>query len=371
MMAASAHAAGWSVKSAAVASYLDSKPQNYLVVGAVDTSQPSQTLAEASQTLVEDLAAALRERKLARVILPARVLGDVTGLADPDLVRKAKAVPVDRMIVVRVFEDAEHHLTGVVTVYDHGGQVVTAFALEAGKPLEPHGSAVTPAPAPIVAPPSPANSPGQGVSSEAASSINQILNTKSEEDGGRREYDRSYIGYEEWAIVNGYGVSRRWIEPYEGRLRRPLKGPEFYDKIGRQDLAEAYQHRRNVKIGLGVTGALVAVSGLGVMIGGFVNQPCDPLFKASCVTMPNLGMVGAGAGIFLGGMLLAIIPQFVSSHPISTMEMRGLADAYNHDLRKRLGLGDSASRPKPPRPSLSLAPVISPQFGGVTLRMSF
>lgn len=104
---------------AAVASYLDAKG-GALVVGAGPTS-------EALSQATAALEAALQGSGRVELVLNGKTLGDVSGLDDPTIVKKCEALPVERVVVVRVFELVGQPPRAVATLYDKKGSLVTAF----------------------------------------------------------------------------------------------------------------------------------------------------------------------------------------------------------------------------------------------------
>ena len=78
--------------------------------------------------------------------------------------------------------------------------------------------------------------------------------------------------------------STRGVSPVQGKYRRPLSYGEFYDLVGRGDLADRYRSRRNLKIGFAVAGGVAFIAGMGAIIGQFLSN--TSAFD-SCVRAPG------------------------------------------------------------------------------------
>jgi hypothetical protein len=131
-------------------------------------------------------------------------------------------------------------------------------------------------------------------------------------------------------------TSRRWVA-LQGETHKRLEGREFYDVIGRDDLAGEYQHRRNMGLGFAITGGAVAFGGLA--LGAATKSP---------------GVVVVGGG---GGLLVALIGAYylAKPHPVSESEAHELAKQHNSNLRRKY----------------RLIPYASPHGGGMALGGQF
>jgi hypothetical protein len=57
-------------------------------------------------------------------------------------------------------------------------------------------------------------------------------------------YDRQYLHFQEITVVNQYGRElRRTATVIEGKYRKPVDDRDFYVRVGRADLASAYDTR--------------------------------------------------------------------------------------------------------------------------------
>jgi hypothetical protein len=192
------------------------------------------------------------------------------------------------------------------------------------------------------------------------------------------EFDHHYLAFEDWVAYNirtGVVVNT-WSKPVEGKYRKPLSYGDFYDRVGRSDLADRYRTRRNLKIGFAVGGGVGIIAGLGALIGQFRSnsQSFD-----SCV----LGHVGGdcnlesgnggyvAGGILIGAGTIAIISAFaVPLQPAQPYEAREMADQYNTKLRNQLQLDAAPSAPAS-GPNVSLAPSVSSTGAGLRLTARF
>jgi hypothetical protein len=180
----------------------------------------------------------------------------------------------------------------------------------------------------------------------------------------------------------GLNVSgNRWTA-YEGKPGNPLEGVDFYEKVGRKDLAEAYKSKTTTKMELEAIGSAAMVLGLVYAVISFDStESC----KVSTPTMHygdcwdqqlphdkvpqgfvGVGVALAGAGLLTWGLLL-------NPHPSDALQARQLVDDYNDRLRNELGLSvpQGPSPAEAPEVHLTLAPIINRSGGGVTLGVSF
>lgn len=148
-----------------------------------------------------------------------------------------------------------------------------------------------------------------------------------------------------------------------------LEGRAFYDFIGRDDLADAYAHRR-------ASGTWMMLGGFGVGLVGvtvgllLLDKPTDECLatgaSGECIEfereqgrgVAGLAIGAAGVGIGLWGT-----SRFLQPHPASEPERRALGDAYNANLR------ESLQSQTGPRPRWFVAPLAARRGAGVSLRV--
>ena len=132
LFATTAFAQDWAAtfEANAVNSYVTKDGLKFVVVAAGDGSASVQAAAKG-------VADALRKGS-ASLVMDDSALGNVNGLDDDAIVAKAKALPVDRVVVVRVFPSGKDKPdTAVVTTRDKAsGEVVWAISGADGHPVE-------------------------------------------------------------------------------------------------------------------------------------------------------------------------------------------------------------------------------------------
>lgn len=301
----------------AVGSYLPAEAGT-IVVGA---GAPSTDLSEAEVAL----AAALKASGKAKLVMDDVALGDLSALDDAAIVARAKALPVARIAVLRVFTGAEGaEPSAVVTFYDQEGNATGAFSVERG--------------AILAAAEIPAAAPGQGASTAAMRAVAQVGKTVSATASeAQKRYDREYVWFESWAGVGG----KAWMTPYRGKGRKSIDGSEFYEIVGRPDLASDYRTGRAWRTGFKVGSGVLLAGGLvfaGMSLFHWVS--CD---EGACDDAKNELIIGGG---LLGGSLaMNLVGSAIHPHPITSDEARRMADEYNDQLKKELGLSAALQAP--------------------------
>ena len=114
--------AGWeeTFEPEAIGSYLSGEDASYLVVAAGDRER---SLAAASQLLVT-----LRSTTKG-LVMEDQSLGDMSGLDDTAILERASELPVDQIVVVRVFDSGHEAPSAVVVVfYDKQGETLVALS---------------------------------------------------------------------------------------------------------------------------------------------------------------------------------------------------------------------------------------------------
>ena len=143
----------------------------------------------------------------------------------------------------------------------------------------------------------------------------------------------------------------RLKDPVEGKDRTVITWPEFYEAVGKPDLAEAYRSKDGVKKGVrwggvGVTLAGVAVTavgtvlGMGIMVVTLVVSTVANLGGSNALLFAGIGTgVGVLALGLLGGLLLTVpgvamlgASKVLGGQPVDDREIVRLADDYNQKL---------------------------------------
>ena len=182
-----------------------------------------------------------------------------------------------------------------------------------------NGRCILPGPTPLANSPGTANLP----TSTASTSIQVQFPAQTEAYENRAikfEYDVDIYSptFRGWAQV-----SPKWVEPHRGRPPRRLRRGEFYELVGRSDLAASYSSRRGAKIGLYVTGAVLVAAGAITVLAGLFSSGDNQI---------SLQATG-GVMIGVGGVEL-IVGQIFGYQPVTSGEARHLADLYNERAKQ-------------------------------------
>jgi len=323
----SAHASDWGAAfpHGAVAAHADAEAQSVAVLAADSGSRKAAAA----------LRAAMNQGGQASRVASGKSLGSLGGLDDPAIVAKAKALGVDRVLIVRVFEDVVKE--AVVSVYDASGEAIGGFSASPESPVE-------------------APDPGEYGHDDAVAE--SIAGVGEDNDASLDEFERRMVVFDESLQVvsdgNAATISRRF-HPRTGS-GQPLDGAEFYRYVGEDALAQKFQRRRATRIGLGVGGVVTTVAGLSLMLGyglgkglAVASRTCDqesgtPAYdmcearnKDESRKVLRVGLGGGGA-MLVGGMALAIVAGRINPHPVSSSEAVGMARGFNDELRQELGL---------------------------------
>lgn len=164
--------------------------------------------------------------------------------------------------------------------------------------------------------------------------------------------------------------------PYIGDRR--LEAPEFYKIVGRTDLVEAYEARRN-------GGLAASIVGVGVALGGgliaFTKGTADSEFGTCNIQSPGYAQclaaedarndqaardakkwVFVSIGVMAAGTVISLVGLYYYRHPnpIGDREAHDLADQHNAKLRAKHGL-----------PAVSVSPYADENGGGLAVAGRF
>ncbi|HEX8113750.1 MAG TPA: hypothetical protein VF516_38725 [Kofleriaceae bacterium] len=264
----------------------------------------------------------LSRRNLA---LQIEQLGDrwLVSLVDLTTGRVAASTKVDALPADR--EAAVAAMTHVVS--DLAAQIV-------GRSEPP-----PPPPPPVAAPPPP---PPPAVIDDRAEREQREL--------AERKFRRQAIRIGDTLLVTTTGsvvsVSQRWVVR-QGDLNLELEPEEFYAKVGRPDLGEAYASRRKLMLGSYIAAGVVLVAGTALAFGLNQHKDCptnlqDPTYFMCADSNLNADQnkiitSTAALGVSTVGLFVGLWYQ-LHLHPISENEAKSLADVYNQRLRRELGL---------------------------------
>lgn len=292
---------------------------NALVVAAVvDPKLDQPELDDVSRALQ----AALRSNAKVKHVLAQK---GFSGADDAAAVKRLSILAVDLVLTLRLFDT-----TAVVAIYDKQGNAKGGFS------VEKHG-------------------PQARTSDKAGGVIGRLLDEPKAQDPtggtGNSEYDKQFLYEQEWLGINQYGnVVATWSTIYQGKYKRPVDGAEFYEIVGRQDLATRYRERRALRISFYSAGGVGLLGGAAAMLGGLavLGKPTctrygyDASAQPGCLESDPLSAYTPfliTGGIAMGaGLIATVIAACISPQPISAPEARELLDGYNQRLKEKMGV---------------------------------
>ena len=333
LCATSAAAQDWSASfpPAALASQLDVRPAAVLVAGVNPEARPAAQALEAALGASGDV----------RLVMDDSALGNLEGLSDVQIVERCKGLPVDRVMVVRVFPRGDGPASAVVSLYDLGGRRMAGFAAEAGQPLQAR-AADSPPSAPAPDEPSEPSEPGHQSPQEL--------------------YEERYIGFSEVQLFDtatGRAMDQ-WIEPYQGKYRQRLETLEFLELVERPDLVATYKKRNRMRLSIGLGGTGLMLGGGGLITWGLVGS-CRKVDVANdqCLARDTRPII-AGSIVSGVGLATVLVATIIDPNPVDGPTSRKLADTYNKRLRRELGLQETGALP--PRPPTVAAAELAFEF---------
>jgi hypothetical protein len=293
-----------------------------------------------ADTAATALRAALEQLDKIELVLDGQSLGGSGALAtldDRTILARAAGLPVDGVIIVRLYHGRhgrpDHAL---VTLYHPGGVSVRALSVEEGALLSLPRQTFEPKPGPAL-----------------------------------ERYNNEKLGASE-GFHMAFFATRHDLEFYRGDYHIPLRGDEFFTRVGRPDLAARWSTRQGVRKALMAFGVIFMAGGIAALVSGpiITSRPSCTMYSTVdpglCIAhgesdsnaliagvVGGLAGLGAGTGLLIGGAVMR-------AAPVSTGEAEQLSDAHNRRLRHTLGLEE-----------VRLAPSLSPTFAGASLRMTF
>ncbi len=174
------------------------------------------------------------------------------------------------------------------------------------------------------------------------------------------EYEKRALFFQDFAVVDTQTGTRvgSGLDIVQGKYKRKVEQGEFFDLVGRDDLAGAYRSKTRLRNGLwlGALGFVVASVA--------VPATLIAIDRDNLSTGVTLGLIGMPVGIGLGfaGIL-------VSNRPVAPdHELREMADGYNQRLRNELGLEPQAPTPGTiPVREVRFAPYVTGSGAGLAL----
>ena len=117
----------------------------------------------------------------------------------------------------------------------------------------------------------------------------------------------------------------------QGVVGEDLDEPQFYNAIGRGDLAEAQSANVSKKTTVLLSSGLLTAVGVGLGFVGFLGGGLDGEMPQMALGIGGLAGVALGTGGLVWG-------AGIDTHPVSLDEARELGDAHNRRLAAELGV---------------------------------
>jgi hypothetical protein len=230
----------WSTtfESETVAMKLEAPDERFVVVPAGEGNL------EETQAATEALIAALREGE-AEVVMDDQSLGDVAALDDDAIVEEAASLPVDRVIVVRVFPGGDGPPRAVVTMYAAAtSESVSGFTARRGTPVTTDDRQ---ADAEEPDEDDREESASAGVSKQTSETVTETTDEIAEnQKQARQEFLEKFLWFRSEVEVEATGSTATATEkqrPVRGKYAENIKPVDFYRTAGRDKLADKYDER--------------------------------------------------------------------------------------------------------------------------------
>jgi hypothetical protein len=306
------------------------------------------------QRVAEELAADGTILSRLGVALDVEAVGDklLVSLVDPATRRAVASTKVDS-----VPADREAAVAAVM-------QVTANLVAQLGRTAQPAA-----APAPPAA--------------DTAKAVKQVIDEERADRASEYRFRQEAItfGDEVAVFTDGKTTSvRHEAVAYQGDMHRKLEPREFYELVGRADLADAYDRRTAIAWGGLIGGGVVAMTG-GLLWAKNLNpsNDCDPLasdyMQCSDRADANAAPVRtAGMAMFAVGSVGALVGIYYiyHRHPVSDSERYELAASHNAELRAQYGLPTARlHRPRTTDRSFVIAPYASSDAGGFAIAGRF
>lgn len=281
---------------------------------------------------------ALNASKRAGVVIDGQALGALDSLDDRAILDRAKVLPVQQVIVVRVFEAGPGEPPSFIAMgYAVSGDVAVALSGTGGVPLT---SDAPPMPEVEVASDEPVGSVEVATQEPEAPEVDDQARLAAE-----KEYASERLG-------------GTWGDLRRGDPGVAISRTEFYEILGRPELTAQYHQRKKTRLavglGAGIVGTGLFAVGLTYMIlNGTATRTGpdygadDPLLLGDPRVRYPIGAPLAGAMLGVGGALLIGMGVFLGvyrAHPVKASEAGGLIDEHNRGLRQRLQLAPMVGR---------------------------
>jgi hypothetical protein len=170
----------------------------------------------------------------------------------------------------------------------------------------------------------------------------QVANLKFQKEAIRfaPTYDVAVIGNNIPVVSHGWQM-------YRGATDQVLDVEDFYGLVGRPDLAEQFQQRRKLGIGVMVAGTAIAAGGLIYMTSIKTTSDCDvtadqTVFEACLAAHDRTfhDQLTTATIVASAGLVTFLVGGYIwrTRQPLSENEIKNMAEQYNNGLRQNLGL---------------------------------
>jgi len=283
------------------------------------------------------------EQAGAPLVMDQSNLGDVTDLSDQAIVETAGELPVEAILVVRVFGGGNGP-NAVVSGYTPEGEALAGFNVRRGEALETDDT----------------QGATQGISQETVDAIESTAESDDDHGGKSQKGRYSLNTYSTWRLTDE--KKGDWYE-----------GAAIYRQLDRPGLASTYETNRRRQrttrwIGIGSGAAGLATAGVGlVMLQSAANRTyeypeCEQYelnkVEQSCradkrrTETPGPIQHGriitaTGGVVAVVGAAVAGISLYADPHPLSASEMRQLIDRRQKNSEGKNSSEETAGRRGP------------------------
>jgi hypothetical protein len=173
-----------------------------------------------------------------------------------------------------------------------------------------------------------------------------------------------------WGWLFGTGTAKAGYTAFQGKWRQPLNPEEFYNAVGRSDLAESYSRRQGTRVTLMIGGIVAGVVGFGVMAHGASAGGEDEFGEPKM----DENEMKIGTLIVVGGLVMWVVGRVMNPHPVSVSEAHAIAVQHNNTLESAIEPGDEDEARRPPKPApfrLAITPAVTGSGAGLVVVGTF
>lgn len=172
------------------------------------------------------------------------------------------------------------------------------------------------------------------------------------------EYEKRVLGFQDYAVVSTETGMRlnTGLDIFQGKYKRRVENGEFFELVGRPDLAGAYKSKTRLRHGLMLGGLGLAIA---TVASGAIMTALDRDNLGLSVTTGFIG-VPVSIGLVAAGL-------FTNTQVAPEHEMREMADGYNQRLRTELGLEREPPFTPSPVQQVRITPFVGASSAGLAL----